>query len=69
MTGRLASRLATLERRSDLLAAWRNRPASECPDAVLEALIAEAEGRTLGCAPTDAELRAAIARGAAGGVA
>ncbi len=62
MTGRLRQRLSALERCSDLLAAWRNRPASECPDAVLEALIAEAEGRPPGRVPTDAELRAIIAR-------
>ena len=65
MTGRLASRLAALERRSDLLAAWRHRPASECPDAVLEVLIAEAEGWPPGRVPTDAELRAIVAEGGA----
>ncbi len=68
MTGRLRHRLSALERRSDLLAAWRHRPASECPDAVLEAFIAEAEGWPPGRVPTDAELRAIIAR-EAGGVA
>jgi hypothetical protein len=62
MTGRLHQRLCALERRADLLAGWRGRPASECPDWVLEAFAGEHEGWPPGYIPGDAELRMFLAR-------
>jgi hypothetical protein len=60
---RLSLRLAKLEQRSDLLAAWRGVPAKRCPDHVLLAFIAEGEGWPPGHVPTEAELRAILAAG------
>lgn len=62
MTGRLDQRLRALERRADVFATWRGRLASECPDWVLEAFAGKHEGWPSGYTPSDAELRAFLAR-------
>jgi hypothetical protein len=61
-TGRIARRLAALERRNDRPAAWRGVPVEQWPDHVLVAIIGEELGWPPGHDPSDAELRALVAR-------
>ncbi len=58
--GRLARRMAALEKRRNPAAAWANVPVEQCPDHVLIAIIGEDLGWPSGHQPSDAELRAIL---------